>query len=136
MRAKSLRLSGKPGEGVVGNELFSGSRWDLKPDLDTTPRRKLPKSGRITEEGTSPKSGSALCDMHLGEKSPDTSFDTVENQIVQTEWRRGWDSNPAGVLKARNLLILSAAYDAVTAGIARMGYSLGTHCPSTVEVVA
>jgi hypothetical protein len=41
-------------------------------------------------------------------------------------WRRGWDLNPVGELKARNLLILRAAPDAGTARTARVGYSLGT----------
>ncbi len=46
--------------------------------------------------------------------------------MKEERWRRGWDSNPVGVLKARNLLILRAAPDAGTAGTAVVGYSLGT----------
>ena len=72
----------------------SGSRWDLKPDLDTTAWRKVSELGRMTEKGFSPKSGSALSDVHLGENSRDTMFYAMENRILQTEWRRGWDSNP------------------------------------------
>jgi hypothetical protein len=43
-----------------------------------------------------------------------------------TKWRRGWDSNPAAVLHPRKLQILNDAGVATTAGIAVVGYSLGT----------
>jgi hypothetical protein len=40
------------------------------------------------------KADSAPCDVHLGENSRESSFAAAENRILQTEWRRGWDSNP------------------------------------------
>jgi hypothetical protein len=47
-------------------------------------------------------------------------------KTMLTIWRRGWDLNPVGALKARKLLILRAAPDAGTARTALVGYSLGT----------
>jgi hypothetical protein len=84
----------KLGKRVAGNNLCSRSREDLKPDLGTAAWRKLPPFGRMTGKCISPKSGSGLCDAHLGENSRETSFDALENRILQSEWRRGWDSNP------------------------------------------
>ncbi|PYU18505.1 MAG: hypothetical protein DMG30_27545 [Acidobacteria bacterium] len=47
-------------------------------------------------------------------------------EIKLIEWRRGWDSNPIPVLKARKLLILRVALVAGTALTAVVGYSFGT----------
>jgi|SRR6516165_1244944 hypothetical protein len=46
-------------------------------------------------------------------------------------WRRGWESNPVHVLRARNLLILRDAPGAPGAGAAGVGYSLGTDSVAT-----
>jgi len=37
--------------------------------------------GRIKEESDSPESGLSQFDGHRGDKSPETSFDDVENRI-------------------------------------------------------
>ena len=66
----------------------------MKPDRGTASQRKLGLIESDDEEADSLQSGSAQRNVDFGEVSRILALDAAEKPIGQTEWRRGWDSNP------------------------------------------